>query len=88
MVHRAHCLPTVIPENSIRDGPDFLRSRRCEFNVDARLNRSLKMTLFHFLGTRRSVSKVIHALQSVSLAIHNGERVGLIGPNGPAKAPS
>jgi ABC-type polysaccharide/polyol phosphate transport system ATPase subunit len=57
-----------------------------EFNVDAQLNRSLKMTLFHFLGTHRSVPRIIHALKSVSVTIHNGEHVGLIGPNGAGKS--
>jgi ABC-type polysaccharide/polyol phosphate transport system ATPase subunit len=63
-----------------------LKDVAIEFNVDAQLNRSLKMTLFHFLGRHRSVPRIIHALQSVSFVIHNGERVGLIGPNGAGKS--
>jgi lipopolysaccharide transport system ATP-binding protein len=63
-----------------------LKNVDVEFNVDAEMNRSLKSTVFQFLRTRRSTPKTIHALQSVSLSLHNGERVGIIGPNGAGKS--
>jgi lipopolysaccharide transport system ATP-binding protein len=56
-----------------------------EFHVDAEMNRSLKSTLFQFLRPHRSIPKTIHALQSVSVTIDHGERVGIIGPNGAGK---
>jgi len=57
-----------------------------EFNVDAQLDRSLKRTFFQFLKMHRSIASTVRALQSVSLSIHNGERVGLIGANGAGKS--
>jgi ABC-type polysaccharide/polyol phosphate transport system ATPase subunit len=64
----------------------YLRTVDVEFHVEAEVNRSLKSTVLQFLRGRQSIPRIIHALQSVSLTLHNGERVGIIGPNGAGKS--
>lgn len=55
------------------------------FTVDVESGKTLKSTLVQFLRPRKTIPKRIHALKSISLAIQEGERVGLIGPNGAGK---
>ncbi len=57
-----------------------------EFNVTSAMNKSLKSSAIQFLRGSRQKSKIIHALQGVSITIQEGERVGLIGPNGAGKS--
>jgi ABC-type polysaccharide/polyol phosphate transport system ATPase subunit len=63
-----------------------LRDVTIEFNVDAEINRTLKSTILQFWQTRRRASRTILALHGLSLAVRNGERLGIIGANGAGKS--
>jgi len=56
------------------------------FRVDAENGNSLKSTALHWFMRRRVKPGVIDALQSVSIDIRSGERVGIIGANGAGKS--
>lgn len=62
-----------------------LRDVDVEFNVDANVHRTLKSTVLQIFHPRRTAPRIIRALESVSLDIQNGERVGIIGLNGAGK---
>jgi len=57
-----------------------------EFHVGAERHDTLKSALRHGIGRRRVEPRTVKALQSISLSIRSGERVGLIGHNGAGKS--
>lgn len=63
-----------------------LRDVNVEFKVDVEMSKTLKSAAVQFLRPRRSTPRIIRALQSVSIVINAGERVGIIGPNGAGKS--
>jgi ABC-type polysaccharide/polyol phosphate transport system ATPase subunit len=63
-----------------------LKNVNIEFNVSAAMNKNLKTSALEFLLRKRQKSTIIHALKDISIDIKEGERVGLIGPNGTGKS--
>mgnify|MGYP001580812105 CR=1 FL=1 len=61
----------------------FLQNVDLEFRVDALKHDTFRSAFVRFLG--RKTSRTIKTLQSISLRIESGERVGLIGHNGAGK---
>jgi ABC-type polysaccharide/polyol phosphate transport system ATPase subunit len=57
-----------------------------EFRVDAERNATLNSVLARGLRRHRTVPRTVKALQSISVSIRAGERVGLIGHNGAGKS--
>jgi ABC-type polysaccharide/polyol phosphate transport system ATPase subunit len=57
-----------------------------EFRVGAERHDTLKSAVRHGFGRRRMVSRIVNALQDITLSIRSGERVGLIGHNGAGKS--
>lgn len=57
-----------------------------EFHVGAEKHRTLNSLLSRAWHPHRTVARTVKALQSVSLTITAGERVGLIGHNGAGKS--
>jgi ABC-type polysaccharide/polyol phosphate transport system ATPase subunit len=64
-----------------------LRDVDLEFHVSMERSTTLKSAVVSALrGRRRSRVRVIRALQSITLSVGSGERLGLIGPNGAGKS--
>ena len=57
-----------------------------EFRVGAERHDTLKSAVSHGFRRRRLVSRVVRALQEITVSIKSGERVGLIGHNGAGKS--
>jgi ABC-type polysaccharide/polyol phosphate transport system ATPase subunit len=57
-----------------------------EFRIGVQRQDTLKSTRAQRLGFRRGTVRTIQALQSITLEINEGERVGLIGHNGAGKS--
>ena len=57
-----------------------------EFHVGAEQQNTLNSMLAQSLGLRRRVPRTVRALQSISVSIRAGERVGLIGHDGAGKS--
>jgi ABC-type polysaccharide/polyol phosphate transport system ATPase subunit len=64
----------------------FLQDVDLEFRIDVQRQDTLKSTLAQWLSFRRRTVRAIRALQSITLEINAGERVGLIGHNGAGKS--
>jgi ABC-type polysaccharide/polyol phosphate transport system ATPase subunit len=63
-----------------------LREADVEFHVHLGRQYTLKGALASRFRPRREGVRIIKALQSISLTIRAGERVGIIGPNGAGKS--
>ena len=57
-----------------------------EFHVGAERHDTLKSAMSQTFRRRRTVRRVVKALQNVTLSIRKGDRVGLIGHNGAGKS--
>ena len=57
-----------------------------EFRVGAERHDTIKSAVRHGFGLRRTVGRTVNALQDITISIHSGERVGLIGHNGAGKS--
>ena len=64
----------------------WLRDADLEFHVGAEQHNSLKGAFAQIIRRQRMSTRTIKALQSITLTIKSGERVGLIGPNGAGKS--
>jgi ABC-type polysaccharide/polyol phosphate transport system ATPase subunit len=63
-----------------------LQNADLEFRVGVDQHDTIKSALARMIRLRRDSVRTIHALQSITLTIHSGERVGLIGHNGAGKS--
>jgi len=57
-----------------------------EFHVGAERHTTLNSVIARSFRPRRTIARTVKALQSVSVSIGSGERVGLIGHNGAGKS--